>query len=938
MENVQLTNFFSNTVNFFKAFFETKRRFQTQSSFCRLNRAYADKASANPSFVSPYSLINDSIIIKDGIISGCLINSENNLEFIFELYILEIGAVRIRINEKNPLKPRYDKVKDWALVQDPLITLEYNQIPSKAGVTSFSFGKEKNQTISIYHSPFRVEFLVDDIPTIILNDRGFLNFEHLRDEESNTESPSETNQSSSKNSVQNVGTSGDKLDPKLNGPGSIGLDISFPGYSHVYGIPQHASSLSLKETRGGTGAYSDPYRLYNLDIFGYAIDSPQALYGSIPFMMAHRKGASAAILWLNASETWVDVTKCRENKNNLFGLFNSGKSINSTSTHWFSESGIVDVFFFLGKSSSEIFHQYGLLTGFTSLPQYFGISYHQCRWNYLDQKDVAEVDEGFDRHDIPYDVLWLDIEHTDGKRYFTWDIDKFPDPEKMQKDLMNKGRKMVTIIDPHIKRDEDYYVYKEASDLDLFVKKSSGSVYDGICWPGSSSWIDFTNPLAQEWWSKKFAFDQYKGSTEGLFTWNDMNEPSVFDSPELTMPKDLIHHGGWEHRDLHNIYGFAYHKASTQGLINRTEPPRRPFVLSRAFFVGSQRYGPIWTGDNVASWDYLAISTPMLLTIGISGLPFSGADVGGFSGDPKPELLVRWYQAGAFQPFFRGHADRKTKRREPWLFGDPYTSYIRDIIKERYSLLPLWYTLLYEASTTGMPIIRPMFVVCPDDEKVYEMDDQFFVGNSLLVKPIVEEGQTSTEVYFSGNEIYYDYFTFEQIRGSNKIRIKAPLNKIPVFLRGGSIIPKRQKIRNCSSAMHLDPFTLVIALNENNEATGSLYLDDGETYDYEKGYFVHRQFEFSAGKLASTSLSSFDNDKNIYAKLINSVHVEQIIILGFDMKPSRIIAHCTADSDFELQFDLKCFGTLSGINTSDVLVIKGSNLSITEDWTIEFLK
>ncbi|KAF0403444.1 glucosidase II alpha subunit [Gigaspora margarita] len=214
------------------------------------------------------------------------------------------------------------------------------------------------------------------------------------------------------------------------------------------------------------------------------------------------------------------------------------------------------------------------------------------------------------------------------------------------------------------------------------------------------------------------------------------------------------------------------------------------------------------------------------------------------------------------------------------------------------------------------------------------MDDQFFVGNTLLVKPIVEGGKTSIE-------IFYDYFTLEQIRGSNKVRIKAPLNKIPAFLCGGSIIPKRQKIRNCSSAMHLDPFTLVIALNESDEAIGFLYLDDGETYDYEKGYYVHRQFAFSAGKLASTSLSSFDNDKNIYAKLINSVHVEQMIVLGLDMKPSRIIAHFsnfTADSDFELQFDLKCFGTLSGINPSYVLDIKGSNLSITEDWTIEFLK
>ncbi|CAG8802844.1 11724_t:CDS:2, partial [Racocetra persica] len=282
--------------------------------------------------------IKDSIVIKDGIISGCLINSENNLEFIFELHILEIGAVRIRINEKNPLKPRYDKVKDWALVKDSSITLEYNQIHSKPEATSFSFGKEKNHSILIYHSPFRVEILIDNIPTIILNDRGFFNFEHLREK-------------------------------GLNDPESIGLDITFPGFGHVY---------------GDNGAYSDPYHLYNLDVCKYEIDSPMSLYGSIPFMIAHRKGASAAVLWLNASETWIDVIKSKENK------------------------------------TSEIFCQYGLLTGFMALPQYFPIGYHQCRWNYLDQKDVSEVDEGFDRHDIPYD---------------------FPDPEKMQKDLMIKGRK-----------------------------------------------------------------------------------------------------------------------------------------------------------------------------------------------------------------------------------------------------------------------------------------------------------------------------------------------------------------------------------------------------------------------------------------------------------------------------------------------------------------
>ncbi|CAG8662663.1 16876_t:CDS:10, partial [Cetraspora pellucida] len=572
-----MKSFFLNTVDFFKSLFITKQPSKSieQSTFFRRHRAYADKASANTSFVSPYSFIKDSIVIKDGIISGCLINSENHVEYIFELHILEIGAVRIRINEKNPLKPRYDKVKDWALVEDPLNTLEYSHISSKPEVTSFSFGKEKNQSILIYHSPFRVEIWVDNIPTIILNDRGFFNFENLKEKELN-------------GSVR-VGTtvSTALLEAKGNSE-SIGLDISFPGFGHVYGIPEHASALSLKETRGGNDAYTDPYRLYNLDVFKYKIDSPTSIYGSIPFMMAHRKGASAAVLWLNASETWIDVIKSKENKYDSLNLPNFGKSLNSTKTHWFSESGIIDIFAFLGKPS-EIFCQYGLLTGFTALPQYFAISYHQCRWNYLDQKDVAEVDEGFDRHDIPYDVIWLDIEHTDGKKYFTWDADKFPDPEKMQKDLMKKGRKMVTIIDPHVKRDKDYYIYKEASDLDLFVKESNGQEYEGQCWPGISSWIDYTNPSAQEWWSKKFAFDQYKGSTDILFTWNDMNEPSTFSGPEITMPKDLIHYGGWEHRDLHNIYGLSYHSATAKGLINRTDPPRRPFVLSRSFFVGSQR-------------------------------------------------------------------------------------------------------------------------------------------------------------------------------------------------------------------------------------------------------------------------------------------------------------------------------------------------------------
>ncbi|CAG8540535.1 11107_t:CDS:10, partial [Funneliformis mosseae] len=905
-----------------------------QTSFCRRNRAYADKAAS-----SPYNVIEDTIKIEDGVISGELINSENKIYFIFEIHLLINNVVRIRVNEKSPLKPRYDRVKDWSLIQEPIITLEYTENTVKDGFTSISFGIDRNHKVIIHHAPFRVELLDNDLPVITFNDRGFFNIEHLRKKDDPVNSQPDNLVIQSDDSADLISeeiqenikekqedgsweeTFNGKKDSKPNGPESIGLDISFPGFGHVYGIPEHATSFSLKETRGGQGAYDEPYRLYNLDVFEYELDNPMALYGSIPFMMAHRKGATVAVLWLNSAETWIDVVKSKEDK-----------------------SGIIDVFAFLGPTTSDIFKQYGSLTGFTALPQSFAIGYHQCRWNYLNQLDVAEVDAGFDKHDIPYDVIWLDIEHTDNKKYFTWDKTKFTDPEKMQRDIGRKGRKMVTIVDPHFKKDDNYYVYKEAKDLDILTKDNNDQVYDGWCWPGNSVWTDWTNPKAQDWWAKKFAFDQYKESTEFLFIWNDMNEPSVFTGPEITMHKDVIHYEGWEHRNIHNLFGMAFHAATAQGLINRTIPHRRPFVLSRAFFVGSQRFGAIWTGDNSVSWDHLAISSPMLLTIGISGLPFSGADVGGFFGNPDPELLVRWYQTGAFQPFFRAHAHIDTKRREPWLFGEPHTSYIRDAIRQRYILLPFWYTLFQEASTDGMPIIRPMFVIFPNEEETFSMEDQYFVGNSLLVKPITSQGQTSTEIYFSRNEVFYDYYTFKKVKGSGKVKVIAPINKIPVFLRGGSIIPRRQRFRRSSLSMRSDPFTLLVALDKKGEATGSLYLDDGETYEYQKGHFIHRKFNFTSRKLLSTSFidGQIIDKENNYIKSNQDLRVERIIIVGIDRAPKKIIGYYNDLTDDKKELEFSSGGTnYIGINieeiSKDVVIIRDPKLFISKDWTIEFV-
>ncbi|KAJ1938486.1 hypothetical protein EC988_007575, partial [Linderina pennispora] len=375
-----------------------------------------------------------------------------------------------------------------------------------------------------------------------------------------------------------------------------------------------------------------------------------ALYGAIPFMVAHRAEATVGVFWLNAAETWIDVT--REKAGALGGLFGGAKEP-EVATHWVSESGVMDVFLLPGPSVADMYRQYAELVEPTPLPREFALGYHQCRWNYLDQNDVLTVNKKLEESKIPYDVIWLDIEHTDGKRYFTWDTAKFPDPVAMQQQLAAGGHRLVNVVDPHIKHDPEYRVWKEANDSGFFVKNKAGSDnYQGWCWPGDSNWVDYLNPNASQWISEQFHLDKYAGSTKDLFVWNDMNEPSVFNGPEISMEKDITHYGGWEHRDVHNIFGMLYHKATADGLRTRESPNMRPFVLSRAYFAGSQRYGAIWTGDNAANWEHLRASVPMILSNNIAGMHFSGADVGGFFGNPDAELLTRWYQLGIWYPFF----------------------------------------------------------------------------------------------------------------------------------------------------------------------------------------------------------------------------------------------------------------------------------------------
>ncbi|GAA5828886.1 hypothetical protein JCM11251_005908 [Rhodosporidiobolus azoricus] len=964
-----------------------------QSGFCRRNRALADRATeTGAKWKSPYEVVDPSF--SQGRFTARLANAVfPNVTFSLEVRLHEDGVARVIMDEVDGLRQRYNEASKWALDKEPVVETQDSayKIDITRERTSVTYANGRHE-LRIEHKPTSITFLRDGQPHIVLNERGLLNMEHYRikpvgDEQNDLvmqdpEHPTDASRlvkpeelfpgflPSDEDGMWDEGFQG-KRDSKPKGPECLSLDITFPGYEHVYGIPEHASSLSLKQTRGGDGAYTDPYRLYNLDVFEYDVDSEMALYGSVPFMQAHRAGSTVGVFLVNGAETWVDVTKSstpkdvaslyrKAKKPKANGSGDAGPTSATTSTHWMSESGILDLFVFLGPSTLDVIDQYTSLTGRPPLPQYFALGYHQCRWNYNDERDVQEVQEKFDEYDIPMDVMWLDIEYAEEHKYFVWDRRHFPTPEKMQEKLAERGRQLVAIVDPHIKRSKDLYVYKEAQELDILCKKEDGKTeYEGHCWTGSSAWVDWFNPKSHQWWISLFRFDKFEGSTKNLFIWNDMNEPSVFSGPEITMHKDAVHHGGWEHRDVHNINGMIYQNLTMQGLIAREDPPRRPFVLSRAYYAGSQRYGAIWTGDNIGDWPHLASTIPMLLSNNIAGITFIGSDVGGFFGNPTAEMMTRWHQIGTWSPFFRAHGHIDTKRREVYLWDEPYRSIMREAIRIRYQLLPVFYTSFYEASLTGVPVLKPQYLVFPNDPKGFALDDQFYLGSSgLLVKPVAEEGQTMQEIYLSDDQPYYHYLTkdiyFGASHGGASVKVPAPLESIPVLQRGGHILPRRDLVRRSAILAWRDPITLVTAVDlSGTTATGSIYLDDGDSFNDQKGEFVHRRFQLEPRQSGSKTLvlrnrafnaaqfsavAAYDPTNNGWAQKIADVVVREIILLGLPSRPTCVKRDgSSVGLDFEWTDGVGATASRrSSGKAASVLKIKDANSAVINDWDITF--
>jgi len=430
------------------------------------------------------------------------------------------------------------------------------------------------------------------------------------------------------------------------------------------------------------------------------------------------------------------------------------------------------------------------LTGSPALPPAWALGHHHARWGFGSEQEVRRIVAGYQEHGLPLDAVHLDIDHYDGHRVFTVDRDRFPELPVLAEELRRDGIRLVSIVDPAVKAERGNAVYDSGSAEDAFVRDASGRVVEGVVWPGEAVYPDFTDARVRQWWGGHYAERLAQGFA-GF--WHDMNEPVSFTAfGENTLPRSARHAlegRGGDHREAHNVYALCMARAAYEGL-RALAPGERPFLFSRSGWAGMQRYGGTWSGDVATGWPGLRASLSLVIGLGLCGVPYSGPDVGGFDGSPSPELYLRWFQLSSYLPLFRTHASLRAGRREPWEFGDDVLEHARAALTRRRRLQPYFVTLAHLARRTGAPYVRPLWWGTPDDRALREVGDAFLLGDGLLVAPVLDRGVDRLRVRLPRGR-WYDTVTEKAYQGPGSVVVDAPLSRVPVLARAGTVLPVR---------------------------------------------------------------------------------------------------------------------------------------------------
>jgi alpha-glucosidase len=615
----------------------------------------------------------------------------------------------------------------------------------------------------------------------------------------------------------------------------LGMGFVPPSDSDWVGSSLGPAPRLHKRRAGGERFFGCGERTSGLDKTGsrqlfWNIDPPQGhnasfnnLYTSIPFVLSLTGGRAHGLFVDYPGRSEVDLAKADPGR-----------------VEWSVASGDLVYYVFCGPTPARVVERFTDLTGRTPMPPLWALGNHQSRWSYMSADEVREIAAGFREHDIPCDALYLDIDYMDGYRVFTFDAERFPDHEAFIAELGEQGFRVVTIIDPGVKVDENWAVYREGREGSLFCRTADDEEYRNVVWPGTCAFPDFTNARTRAWWG-----GHHKALTDAgvAGVWCDMNEPALFIPLQSTMPEDVVHPGDGEpkvHAQVHNLYGSLMAQATREGLL-AARPERRPFVISRAGYAGLQRHALHWTGDNTSWWEHLSMAMPQMQNLGLSGLAWVGVDVGGFFTDSDGELLARFTEFGALQPFCRNHSAMDTVRQEPWAFGEPYTSVCRDMLKLRMRLLPYLYTVFEESHRTGAPILRPLLYEHPDDPTTYTIDDELLLGRDLLMAPITKPGIEHRHVYLPAGT-WVHWFTGERIDGPAHVLAHAPLGTPALYARANAPIPLWPALPHTGVAP--DELTLRVAVVPGAPAArAELYEDEGDGFAYEDGGFARRALE-----------------------------------------------------------------------------------------------
>ncbi|XWK89594.1 MAG: glycoside hydrolase family 31 protein [Phormidium sp.] len=570
----------------------------------------------------------------------------------------------------------------------------------------------------------------------------------------------------------------------------------------IYGLGERSTPLNLRTAKETTekGEITDrpkTFRMWNYDAAGMYAPGSDPMYLCIPLYLGLHSLGSYLVFYENSFEaffTFSDVAKADFVGGSLRYYFTYG-------------------------TPAKLLETYTELTGRSPLPPKWALGYHQSHWGYRTEQAIREEAQEFEKHDLPLSAIHLDIDIQVGYRAFTIDPDRFPKLPSFIKELLDQGVRFIAIMNPGIKYSRDSNLFLEGQLLEAFCRLPNGELVIGPVWPGWCVFPDFTKPVVRKWWSRQY---EYLLDVGVAGFWHDMNEPAAFILwGDRSLPKPTQHYmegRGGDHREAHNVYGLLQAEAGYKSLCGH-RPEQRPFIVSRAGWAGLQRYAWTWTGDVECTWAAMRITISTVVGLGLSGIPYTGPDIGGFQGNPSAELYLRWFQMSTFFTFYRTHSSNNVENRAPWTYGEPYLSIIREFIQLRYRLIPYFYTLSWEATQKGFPPVRPVFWNNSEDSRVWNIDDAFMLGDALLVCPVFEEGQTERQVTLPKGH-WYSFWDDQIIEGSQQVNLPAPLEKLPLLVKAGSILPMEEGDK---LILHIYP-----SLSGTTET--QFYFDAGDGY------------------------------------------------------------------------------------------------------------